>query len=149
MNAHLIIFFKFFLCFALTIALPACASAPNIPLRQQTLQSELMTRSWHSKSFSVREPAGLISVITSDDLSGDIVILRWDDEKRQFKAEVYRQEDKPGRQSWLFREGNMSKTLNQQPNGEFFISDIIEGKEGGQRVEVFRLSAPESRPPPS
>lgn len=105
-----------------------------------------MIRDWDSKSFSNRKASDFISVITSDGLSGDIVILRWNDRRSQFKAEVYRPEDKPGRQSWLFREGDKSKTLNQQPNGEFFVSEIIEGNEGGQRVEVFRLPAPELDP---
>lgn len=148
MTAYLKISFKIFLCFFWLIAIPACSSTPEVEanLRHQTVESELMTRHWDSKSFSTRDPSDFITVITSDDLSGDIVILRWNDKKSQFKAEVYRPEDKPGRQAWLFREGDKSKTLNQQPNGEFFVSEIIEGKEGGQRVEVFRLSAPELDP---
>lgn len=131
-----------FLNFFLFLVLPACAATPTVPLTQETVQSHFMFRQWDTKSFEERQPLDTLSVVSSKDLSGDVVILRWNREQNMFKTEVYRQENKPGRRSWLFREEGKSKTLNQQPNGEFFISEIVDGKEGGQRVEVFRLSAP-------
>jgi hypothetical protein len=129
-----------FLFLTLSQAFLACATQPDVPLRQETVQTEIMLRKGDMKSFGGREPHDVISVIASRNLQGAIVILRWDKEKTKFAAEVYEKEDKPGpRSSWLFRENDRSKTLNQQPNGEFYISEVMAGPDGGQRVEAFRL----------
>lgn len=127
------------LIFAQAICTCASASAPP-KLIQETLQTEVMLRHWNAKSFGERKPHKTISVIAAEGNHGDIVILRWNLEGTGFVAEIYRQQENPWPLlSWEYREAEHAKTINLQPNGEFYMSELVEGVDGGQRVEVFRL----------
>lgn len=111
-----------------------------VNLIQRTFQSQAIFSPWGSKSYGEKAPYDTITVLTSRDLKGDIVILRWNDAGTNFTTELYRPGSTQGIfKSWESENGNLGKSIDQQPSGAFFVSELIEGEGGGSLKEIFTL----------
>lgn len=128
------------LFFSACTALNADVGKEPVNLIQRTLQSQAVFSPWGSKSYGEKTPYDTITVLTSRNLEGDIVILRWNDAGTDFTTELYRQSSTQGIfKSWEYQNGSVSKSIDQQPSGSFFVSELIEGEDGGSRKEIFTL----------
>lgn len=138
--------FKYSAAITMALLLSACtalsaneAKTP-LPLIKKTLQSQVIFSPWNTKGLGESKPYDTITVIASQNLESDIVILRWNDAGTAFTAELYRQSNTNGIfKSWEYQGDDVSKSITQQPGGAFYISELIGGKDGGSRKEVFRL----------
>lgn len=128
------------LFFSACAALNADVDNEPINLIQRTLQSQVVFSPWGSKSYGGKVPYDTITVLTSRNLEGDIVILRWNDAGTNFTTELYRPSSVQCIfKSWESENGSLGKSIDQQPSGAFFVTELIEGEEGGSRKEIFTL----------
>ncbi|WP_444892528.1 hypothetical protein ACJJIE_17705 [Microbulbifer sp. TRSA001] len=105
---------------------------------------EVVLREWNQKGFGNKIETSTITIITAPDYKGDIVILRNNDEKSGFTAEVYK--PKPNALTpdlWKFVSGNVEKSIVKQPNGTFHLSEVVDN---GVRVEIINLNNKSLKP---
>lgn len=139
--------FELLLLFVPTLVLTGVSHAGGsesnqipVALIQRTLQSSVMFRGWETKSYGDKKPHDTITVITTPDRDGDIIILRWDETRTQFQTELYRQESSPSlMKSWESGIGQIDKSIVQQPGGALHVVERISGPEGGERIEIIKL----------
>lgn len=126
----------------------ACASQSNANekiflVNQYSVEARIFFRAWNTKEFGEPIGAASFSVIASPDERGDIVVLRKNEASGGFTAEVYRPDadiEKPDIWTLTFPEDK--KSIVKQPDGSFHLSELIDGKEGGRRIEIFKLDTP-------
>lgn len=118
----------------------ACASQGELNAKIfNNIQLTESFRAWNEKSFGGAAKKCRISVIRSPSPTGEIVLLRWSDDKTDFTTEVY-QLDKTDPTATVWRQKNDTQiTLVDQQDGSFLILQLIPGKNGGQRQERFIL----------
>lgn len=132
-----------FLALALLLGSMACTSQPtakNLVTNQYSVEARVVFRPWNTKGFGEQIGTESLTVIASPEERGDIVILR----KKisgGFTTEIYRPDadvEKPDVWNLTLPEGE--KSIVRQPDGSFHLSELVEGKEGGRRIETFKLS---------
>jgi|GEM_PF-7069864 len=135
------------LALALMLSSIACASQTNekrIVANQYFVKAEVYFQPWSTKEYGKLIGSESLTVITSPDKRGDIVVLRKNPASGGFIAEVYRPDaDVENPKSWDLTFPEEQKTIDKQADGSFQLSELIDGKEGGRRFEVFRLTRPE------
>lgn len=131
-----------FLAFAPIFASVSHAGGEQPPsaLVQYTLQSSIMMRGWETKSYGEQKPHDVVTVITTQDLNADIVILRWNADRSRFQTELYHLEERVSwGKSWVSGISEVDKSIVQQPGGQLHVFELVSGPGGGQKVEVIKL----------
>jgi hypothetical protein len=134
----------------LTLSSLACASQTNerqIVATQHSVDAQVFFRAWSTKEFGEPIESESLTVIASPDEKGDIVVLRKNEGSGGFTAEVYRPDadiEKP--RIWNLTHPEGQKSIVRQPDGSFHLSELISGKEGGRRIEAFKLGGPAQQP---
>lgn len=105
------------------------------------VQSEISFRSWESKGLGDVAEKNTLSVLKAKNGKGDIIVLRWSKDKTQFTTEVYRaSSDEEEQSSWSLVNSDEKKTLAYQHGDMYMIHQLVAGKDGGQKSEIFHLT---------
>lgn len=119
------------------------STAQNLVANQYSVEARVFFRPWNTKGFGAQTGTESLTVIASPEEQGDIVILRKNNASAGFTAEVYRPDadvDKPDIWNQIAPEGE--KSIVRQPDNSFHLSELVGGKEGGRRIEIFKLDGP-------
>lgn len=137
----------FFLAIILFIA-SACSAQDKVEKAlprleiYENIDSEIALRPWETQGLGKVIGKETLTVMKSRDGTGDMVVLHWSENKAQFKSEVYRRQLGDDHASWLLVSENEEKTLTYQYDNLYMIHQLIAGKEGGQKTQLFRLQKP-------
>lgn len=126
----------------------ACSAKDTIDSTNSNLEvhnnvkSEISLRPWETKGLGKVIGTETLTVIKTKGGRGEVVVLRWSENQSEFKTEVYRGDVEADKHSsWsLVNGGNEQKTLSHQHGDLYMISQLIAGKNGGQKTQVFNLS---------
>ena len=125
----------------ITLLLPVCSSASeeisNIKL--QKIEADVVIRAWDTKGFGDNTGTSTISIITTSNLTGDIVVLRKNVNESGFNAEVYKAKPNAWKpELWEFISGDIEKSIVKQPNGNLHLFETVDQ---GLKVEVIDLDS--------
>ncbi|WP_444911897.1 hypothetical protein [Microbulbifer sp. PAAF003] len=132
---------KILLLLLMTLSSFTCASTETDDVKLDKAQVDVVLREWNKKGFGDKIETTTLTIITAPDYKGDIVILRENEPKRGFTAEVYK--PKPNAlnpELWEFVSGDIEKSIVKQPNGKFHLSEMVDK---GVRIEVIELDKEE------
>ncbi|HTF95495.1 MAG TPA: hypothetical protein VL995_05125 [Cellvibrio sp.] len=105
------------------------------------IQSEISFRSWDTKGLGNVTEKNALTVLKAKNGKGDFIVLRWSKDKTQFTTEIYRAKpDEEEQSSWSLVNGDEKKTLSYQHGDMYMIHQLIAGKDGGQKSEIFHLT---------
>lgn len=114
----------------------------QVPLFYSNIQSTISFRGWDTKGSGDIIEESLISVVISNNRTGDVVVIRSikpaEIREPTLKAEVYIPSNEAD--IWVLDSTTNYRTLIKQANSGFLITERVEGKNGGLRTEHFRLS---------
>ncbi|MBL4761482.1 MAG: hypothetical protein JKY93_02140 [Gammaproteobacteria bacterium] len=128
---------KILLVFVMALSPLACASKEVADIKLQEIEVDVVLRGWNQKGFGDKISTSTISIITTPDYKGDIVILRMNKNASGFTAEVYKPKpDALNPELWEFVSGDIEKSIVKQPSGNFHLSEMVDE---GVRVEVIDL----------
>jgi hypothetical protein len=121
----------------------ACVAQPNATEQLKVykeIPSEILLKRWNEKGSGTVIGKQTLTVIKTPSGKGDVVILTWSQSSAQFEAEVYRERSRSKLLSeWKLMNSDKDKILTEQ-HGEFFlIQQMIEGLDGGQVSQFFKL----------
>jgi len=104
------------------------------------IKTEVAFRHWNQKGLGKITEHNEITVVKSVNSCGDIVLLRWTEDKSQFQAEIYRADScTKDLSEWQLVSSSEEKTLTEQHGQYFLILELIPGENGGQKTERFAL----------
>ncbi len=102
--------------------------------------SEISLRPWETEGSGKVIAKETLTVIKAKDGKGEVVVLRWSKDQSQFVTEVYRGgPEAQEHSSWTLVNGQEKKTLAHQHGNLYMIHQLVTGKDGGQRSEIFKL----------
>ena len=102
--------------------------------------SEISLRPWETEGLGKVIAKETLTVIKTKDGKGEVVVLRWSKDQSQFITEVYRGDpEAQEHSSWTLVNGQEKKTLAHQHGDLYMIHQLVAGKDGGQRSEIFKL----------
>lgn len=114
---------------------------PNLEI-YNNVKSEISLRPWETKGLGKVIGTETLTVIKTKDGKGEVVVLRWLEDQSEFKTEIYRSDaESEAHSSWsLVNGGDEEKRLSHQHGDLYMINQLIAGKDGGQKSQVFKLS---------
>ena len=138
---------RLLICTFLLVIFSATCSGQQPNIAQSNLDiynnvaSEISLRPWETEGLGKVIAKETLTVIKTKDGKGDVVILRWSKDQNQFITEVYRGDpEAQEHSSWTLVNGQEKKTLAHQHGDLYMIHQLVAGKDGGQRSEVFKLT---------
>lgn len=116
------------------------SSNANIEI-YNNVKSEISLRPWETIGLGKVIGTESLTVIKTKDGKGEVVVLRWSEDQSEFTTEIYRGDAEVDKHSsWsLVNGGNQQKTLSHQHGDLYMINQLIAGKDGGQKSQVFQL----------
>lgn len=139
-------FLSVILLFSFIAAVSCSSQSPRVSPNNNSLEvyknasSEISKRPWATKGLDEVIAKETLTVIKNKDGKGEAIILRWHENGSEFKADVYRRTEAGEPSSWtLANNGGKEKTLTYQHGDLYMITELIEGKNGGQKTQIFKL----------
>jgi hypothetical protein len=132
--------------FLLVIFSATCSGQPPINTQSNldvynNVASEVSLRPWETEGLGKVIAKETLTVIKTKDGKGEVVVLRWLKDQSQFVTEVYRGDpEAQEHSSWTLANGQEKKTLAHQHGDLYMIHQLVAGKDGGQRSEIFKLA---------
>ena len=138
---------RLLICTFLLVIFSATCSGQQPNIAQSNLDiynnvaSEISLRPWETEGLGKVIAKENLTVIKTKDGKGDVVVLRWSKDQSQFVTEVYRGDpEAQEHSSWTLVNGQEKKTLAHQHGDLYMIHQLVAGKDGGQKSEVFKLT---------
>ena len=133
--------------FTILISITFACSSQNVITKSQsklevydTIESEIALRPWETQGLGKVIGKEILTVLKTKDNSGDVVVLRWSDKGTTFSAEIYRSKpDDIEHSTWSLVSDDEEKTLAYQYGDLYMIHQLIPGKDGGQKTQLFKL----------